>query len=516
MHAGKVRFRGVEREDELGKRLARNDGQEKLIRRCHRYRPANSLAVLVPAEQPALRRPPVGEPRLDHAAGEMMRRMEDEAGRGGRADDDSQFDDVELDDGRGAHRSAETEPEKPPAGEELHAPGPPRAAHALLWGLRRRADEAQLTQAIAAIARVDRRFGARFVELLLDVAEAGALAKNVLAFRGGGLPGELDCRAEESLGEEGRVDLRFDGSDLTLFVENKLYSGYGPEQVERYLRAVRRVPRAGRSALLAVTRAVPTYGEPQLDEDERWLGSVRWAHLTDGLRELPIADAQLAAQWRLLLDVLEKQGDLGMTRADAELIRAWARYRQGREHLCDLLDQVWPRTLDVIRTELGSKYRRKAPAAELVDIERKGKQRKVVIQRDQTRVFLGFCVPAVVKDSALQVQFSGFYGVPHFTVQAKPWEAQWRLEGGDRKLAAADEELRSHGWATNRTHDYWARVHEPDEYLDAEDVPTRLVELIAADVPLIARSGILDHDVELGLTKARGGPPRHRRRPEPV
>jgi hypothetical protein len=111
------------------------------------------------------------------------------------------------------------------------------------------------------------------------------------------------------------------------------------------------------------------------------------------------------------------------------------------------------------------------------------------------------------------VQFSGFFGVPHFTVQAKPWQAQWRLENGERNLAAADDELRSHGFKTNRTYDYWARVHEPDEYLDAPDVPARLVELITADVPLVVHSGILDHDVELALSKSRGGPPRHRRLP---
>jgi uncharacterized protein YjiS (DUF1127 family) len=240
---------------------------------------------------------------------------------------------------------------------------------------------------------------------------------------------------------------------------------------------------------------------------------VRWAHLLPGLRALPIADVQLAAQWQLLLDILDKQGDLGMTRADAELIRAWARYRDGRDHLATLLDQVWPRALDVVRAELGAKYGRKAKPEELVDVERRGKQRKLVIQRDQTRVFLGFCIPAIVKDSALKVQFNGFSGVPHFTVQANPWEAQRRLTDGDRKLAAADDELRSHGFTTPRTYGYWSRVHEPEEYLDTADVPARLVELIAADVPLVVRSGILDYEVELALTKARGGPPRHRRLP---
>ena len=55
-------------------------------------------------------------------------------------------------------------------------------------------------------------------------------------------------------------------------------------------------------------------------------GSVRWARLLPGLRELPVADEQLGEQWRLLLDILDRQGDLGMTRANSELIWAWARY----------------------------------------------------------------------------------------------------------------------------------------------------------------------------------------------
>lgn len=425
-----------------------------------------------------------------------------------RGEDDGRLADGQVAVDRDAYCVSNAGGETPPAGEEFQPPGPASPAHALMWGLRRRADEAQLTQAIAAIARVDRRFGARFVALVLDAAADGTLADNVRAFRAGGLPDELDCRAEESLGEEGRVDLRFDGGDLTLFMENKLYSGYGHEQVQRYLRSVRRLPRGTRSALVAVTRAVPTYGEPKLDEDERWLGSVRWAHLLSGMRSLPIADTQLASQWQLLLDVLDKQGDLGMTRADADLIRAWARYQDGRSHLSDLLDQIWPRALDIVHAEMTAKYGRKGSPEELADVERRGKQGKV-IQRDQNRVFLGFCIPASVKYSPVKAQFSGVYGVPHFTVQVEPLDAQTRLDAADRQLAAADNELGELGFKSNRR--YWARVHEPDEYLDADDVPKRLLELLATDVRLIVTSGILDHDLQHGLTNADERPRRRRR-----
>jgi hypothetical protein len=366
------------------------------------------------------------------------------------------------------------------------------------------------------MARADAEFARDFVQLVVDTAERDGAKDNARRFSDRGIPPDISCRAEEHLRDTddiglGRVDLRFDGTLFTLFVENKLYSGYGDEQVSRYLRALKRLPPEGRSALVAITRTVPTYGEPALDSDPRWLGSLRWARMLDGLRDLSVGDSRLREQWPLFLDVLDQQGDLGMTTADAELIRAWARYRDGRAHLEGLLDQVWARASEVVQREMVNTYQRRAKKGELADIYRRGKKRQVVVQRDQTRVFLGFCIPAIVKTPALLAQFSGWYGVPHFTVQVEPWNAIYRLDEDDRALAKASDELRAAGFTTNGN--YWARVHEPDEYLHADDVPTRLLELIEQDVPPIIQSRILDYDVELGLSKSRGGPPRHRKVP---
>jgi hypothetical protein len=121
----------------------------------------------------------------------------------------------------------------------------------------------------------------------------------------------------------------------------------------------------------------------------------------------------------------------------------------------------------------------------------------------------GFCIPAIAKDPPLLVQFDGYNGVPHFTLQVEPWNAQYRPDDGDRKLARASDQLRSAGFRTNGW--YWAQVHEPEAYLDVTDVPARLLEFIEQDVRLIVRSGALDHDLEVGLNKVRGGPARHRR-----
>lgn len=393
---------------------------------------------------------------------------------------------------------------------------PVLTAQALLAGLRRPRDEAQLTQAIAGVARADPGFADAFVNLLLDTAERYGHGEKVRRLRAEPIP-RLTCRAEQNLRdiEEislGRVDLRFDGDAFTLFVENKLYSGYGAHQIQRYLRALARLPPERRSALLAVTRSVPTYGEPTLNADDRWLGSVRWIRLQEQLRALPIADARLQEQWRLFVDLLDQQGDLGMTHADSELIRAWGKYLEGRKHLVDVLDQVWSRSLEKLEGELRQRYSKQAKGEALVAIHARGKRRQVV-QRDQTRVFLSFRIPARVKDSSLYIQFSNYFGVPHFTIEARPWDAERLLDERDRRFLSSTETLESAGYQTDgRT--YWAKVHEPQDYLEAEDLPSRLLELIDQDIEKLVGSGILDNDVDSTINRKVGGPPRYRRVPE--
>lgn len=393
------------------------------------------------------------------------------------------------------------------------AKGARTPAQALLWGLRRKRDEAQLTQVIAEVARADSRFASAFVELLLEVAANGPHGVNVRRLTDKGIPVNIGCRAEQHLRDTGdsslgRVDLRFDGGDdFTLFVENKLYAGYGDDQVNRYLAALDRLPEERRSGLIAVTRNVPTYGEPRLEESQRWLGSVRWAHLRDGLRTLPIADPELCQQWQLFIDVLDQQGDLGMTSAQPDLIRAWALYRQGRDHLVDLLDQIQQPACAVVEAEVVKRYGKKAKGQPLVSQYARGKKQQVV-QRDQVSVYLGFRIPANVKDSAVLIQFNGYFGVPHFTIEARPWNAEWLLDRDDRPFVAAARMLESKGFQSNGRR--WAKIHDPSEYIDASDVPARLMELVSEAIPSLVQSGILDHEVEATLRRDRGGPPRER------
>jgi hypothetical protein len=191
---------------------------------------------------------------------------------------------------------------------------------AVLRGLRRKGDETQFTQVLWAIAAAQPRFASALIKVMLDAARAGHPEK---VARLEPVPAELECHAEIGLGEGlGRLDLRFDGEpDFTLFVENKLFSGYGEEQVHRYLRALELLPEGrSRTALIAVTRDIPGYGEPPA-ATSGWLGSIRWATLLPRLRELPLPEP-LDDHWRLLLDLMYEEGDLGMTEPNTQAIDA--------------------------------------------------------------------------------------------------------------------------------------------------------------------------------------------------
>src|SRR4051794_37839335 len=196
------------------------------------------------------------------------------------------------------------------------------AAHAMVRGLRRARDEVQLTNVIAAIASTDSTFATEFVHALLAQAYDDCPATRDAQRRLQPIPERLHGDRERHLYDSngaslGRVDLIFaepgDDSRFTLLVENKLYSALGPEQVARYhagLRVLR--GRAGKGGLIAVTRDVPTRGELHRPNEE-WLGSVRWARLLPRLQGLTVKDPGVAAQWLLLLEVMDEEGDLGMT-----------------------------------------------------------------------------------------------------------------------------------------------------------------------------------------------------------
>ena len=367
--------------------------------------------------------------------------------------------------------------------------------HALVRGLRLARHEAQLTQVIAAVAFTDRRFASCVVRLILQAAERHG--RNAAAVRAlGDVPDELDCAAEHTLYDRkgltlGRVDLRFDADDFTLFVENKLHSHFGEDQLLRYETALALLP-AGRAGLVAITRNVPSHNELNV-HGPGWLGAVRWAQIVDGLRQLPIADAGIAEQWPLLVDVLEAEGDLGVTSIDTDLVRAWARYLDGRQVLADLLDSVRERGSDIIAGQLLSRYPDHGSASEVCVPITHGKKGAVSVKREQQLIWSGYAIPATDDSGAIALQFWPDDGEPCFGVAVIPGDVDDRLRDNDAQLAAASLALLKNGFQQNRG--LWWSVHPPAEYLHHDDVPKRLLELVEPDVRTIIESDILLRDM---------------------
>jgi hypothetical protein len=392
------------------------------------------------------------------------------------------------------------------------------AKHAILRGLRHRANEWQVTQTLAALAESDPTFARAFVRLVLRVAgENSRHEANVRLM--GEPPEDLTCRAEESIYDQydlglGRIDLRFDGVDFTLFVENKLHSGFGYEQLERYQAALENLPEDRTHAgLIAITRDVPGYGE--LDAGAKgWLGAIRWARLYDeNLGGLPVSDPDVATQWKLLVDILHDQGDLGMTSVKSGLIIAWSRYEEGREHLVDIVDDVKQRALDMLRAALAARRRGAGDAEELADMHFFGHREAVPVKRRMMSVSTAFRVPSSISRPTVALNFwAADSGQPIFSVEVRPWKAQERLEDNDRQLLGCARKLAQAGFQTadeGSEHVWWTE-HPPEEYLDYADVPTRLLELIEYDVNSLVASGVFAYDFEAAERGGRGGPPKVR------
>jgi len=366
-----------------------------------------------------------------------------------------------------------------------------------------------MTRAIVAISQAEPRFAAGFVALLFETLRHKGRGKSADSLEP--VPRELQCHGEERLRDlddssPGRVDLRFDGDDgFTLLVENKLHSGYGDRQLQRYLDGLAMLEDDGRvrSGLVAVTRDVPGYGEPQGDKPG-WLGSVRWAELKPQLGLLPLREP-LKSQWAALITVMDEQGDLGMTGVKTELIEGWALYHDGRDHLADLLLQIRERALSVLQTALVERYAHRFPPKEVADYHAFGRHGTVPVKQELSRTWVGFRIPAwETERPRLIIQFSNYFSVPHFTVQAEPADAH-ELRRSDHVFREASEMLESAGFKTNGH--YWAQVHESDEWLHEPDVPDCVARLVEVDINTVVRSGIFDKDVD---TIARGGgfPPR--------
>ncbi|RKQ90930.1 PD-(D/E)XK nuclease superfamily protein [Solirubrobacter pauli] len=397
---------------------------------------------------------------------------------------------------------SEVAPARMPAGGSVER----SVAHALVVGLRRPGDEVQLTNVIAAIGAADARFATGFARAVLDQVADDCAYTAAAQERLKPIPDALEVDRERRLSDEdgnrlGRIDLIFEEpgeqSQFTLLVENKLYAGYGPEQLARYHRALREVrKRGGRGGLVAVTRDVPARGELEPTEEE-WLGSIRWARLLPRLRGLSPQDAGVAGQWQRLLEVLDEQGDLGMTTIDADAVRGWAKYSDGRVALRWLLEQVHGETLATLRTEL-RRYRTGRSENELAGQLKASS----IVQATVYEVKFGLSVPAEYNKAVVIVECWMEDRQPLVGVTVAPRDADAALDEGSSKFRSQINELLDGGFTANEDGASWYSQHELEPVLASPDAPAALLALIKPDVRAIVASGILRYDLTEPLPRA--------------
>lgn len=355
----------------------------------------------------------------------------------------------------------------------------------LLISLRRQGDEAQLTQALAAFASHDRVFARELLCTWLAFADAEKLD------RLGPIPVELECRAEVSYGHHGRIDLEFSGpaESFLVLVELKLFAGYGDDQLLRYVRAAKEAP-FERSAVLAVTRNVPSFGENEVDSEPEWLGSVRWGKAFDAMAELEsAAEPQFSEAWRAFLRACKSKGDFGVV-ADPNDLIAWARYTAGKQALIGIMNELAEPALEAVRSSLITEAREGPGLVQLV----KHKSRTVWPWQDRINIQMG--VNPSLDSERLRIQFVAIDGSLYFTVEARfpdtrslSPDQQSRLDVSTAKLENASPPFRvSKDWEH-----YWARVHPAEEWMkDPDGMQERLLELIRKDVSDLVDSGIFD------------------------
>jgi hypothetical protein len=355
----------------------------------------------------------------------------------------------------------------------------------LLSALRKRGDEVQLTTAIAAIAQTDPQFSSRLVRIVLENAPHTQTASALLQK----LPGHLTCRAEGPTaiapeGRRGRIDLEFKGEGgFHLLIEAKLYSSYYEGQLQRYLDG---------SSCSGLVGLVRNREENEVEpEDQRWLGSVRWAEVWKDWVELEHAEPIVTLAWRQLLTVAREQGDFGLMDFDTTDIEAWNAYRRGRELLLALLNDISPSIEEHIRSQWKAKY------GEMLGLS--SSARRISSRQWNTQLMVRFDLPNATGADRFQLSFVGDREELIFTA-----EGRW---GGDTQqltdeqlampgLIRASEYLASRGFSDQGASygNYWTRPHPASSWLKDDEVATReaLISLATADFQDLLQSDLFE------------------------
>jgi hypothetical protein len=356
----------------------------------------------------------------------------------------------------------------------------------LLRAVRRKGNEAQLTQIIAAFASSDPKFAAGVARCLVDKA------KRPLPDTFGPIPEELDCEPEHHAFDEagkdlGFVDLSFTNAaeGFTLLVELKLHSGYGYRQLERYRDSLDTL--GERSALIAATTWLPAYGEDEVSSDRRWLGSVRWAEVFDALKSVEHSDPVLRQLWPDLLNVVRDQGDFGVMTIDRNAVEGWARWQEGRRQMVALLEEIHVPTLSLIRHELAR--RRGVAVTEDLATERRHKSRLVWPWADSLHI--EYKIPPG-DGERFRIQFAGGQDKLYFTVEARHGDNRVMRRATD-DLVRVTSELEARGFRTGHYWgSYWAALHPVEEWIDDPTISQALLRLVEKDLHTLVESGIFE------------------------
>ena len=379
------------------------------------------------------------------------------------------------------------------------APGPTELEFSgpapLLRGLRKRGDESQLTQVIGRMAATSTLFACGYAEALMIAA------RRVFPERAASVapvPSDLNCAPEYSLGrDEGRVDLRLHAPGFTLLVEHKLHSDFGPRQLERYRRAVDRLP-PGRHGLIAVTRNAPTPTALGLSDSPRWLGIVRWRTLLDDLRRLEHDDKPALAQWRALLRIIEDEGDFGVAQIHQRDLETWGRFSAARARFVDILDEARTSAEDRLRVQLAAKrYATSDRLLSLVTHKRTGRTAIKVTQRD---AWVGWSLPAG-RDVVISLGFAANErtSTTDFYVVVWPRNLTERYER-DPSTQRAVRALEDQGFDYSPVGTLRC-VHPPGQWARSDDIVERVIEIFANDVATLLATGILRDEYRQGRVR---------------
>jgi hypothetical protein len=374
--------------------------------------------------------------------------------------------------------------------------------HVVRRSLRKAGNEPQFTRLLGALAQGDPNFCTGLLGLLVRVAphprEAlGRFDPNA----------KTSCRVEQPLLDQGEllgyVDLVLAQPNLSLFIEVKLYSDYGPQQLPRYLRGID--PAAG-EMLISVTRNVSRYREPP-DDAMGWLGSLRWAGLLTALCDLP-TQGPVQEQWRLLLEVLEDDGDLGSAGLSPEDVIAYERSEEACARLTDILEQIGIGALHRLRAELSAgnpevrsaarfsprRRRKSSPARRVEELDEDFPE----VIADGEELYLAFEVPAHGPERL----WIGFYiesGTAWFYIGTGWWEeedppASWTAEW----LAASvrwEREVHGGRPSANEGGEPYCHVdYRLSDFTRHADVPGALAGVVDREIPVFVRSGLFQLD----------------------